>query len=102
MKDLGRTRDMAAGNIIEAYTCRFKIETMFREMEQQRGGFCYPFWTHAVPRLNRYRRKGSTDPLAQVRGSHQQHRNGHHPVPVPGVPGFYPCIGLPVSAHTIP
>ncbi len=34
---------MAAGDIIEAYACRFKIETMFWEMEQQLGGFCYHF-----------------------------------------------------------
>lgn len=47
---------------------------MFREMKQQLGGFCYHFWTHAVPKLDRYRRKGSTDPLAQVKDSHQQQR----------------------------
>lgn len=65
---------MAAEDIIEAYACRFKIEGMFREMKQQLGGFCYHFWTHAVPRLDRYRRKGSTDPLAQVKDNHQQQR----------------------------
>ena len=65
---------MAAGDIIEAYACRFKIESMFREMKQQLGGFCYHFWTHAVPRLDRCCRKGNTDPLAQVRDSHQQQR----------------------------
>ena len=43
---------MAAGDIIEAYACRFKIKAMFREMKQQPGGFCYHFWTHAVPRLD--------------------------------------------------
>ena len=65
---------MAAGDIIEAYACRFKIEAMFREMKQQLGGFCYHFGTHAVPRLDRCCRKGSDDPLAQVKDSHQQHR----------------------------
>ena len=65
---------MAAEDIIGAYACRFKIGAMFREMEQQLGGFCYHFWTYAVPRLDRYRRKGSTDPLAQVKDSHQQQR----------------------------
>ncbi len=34
---------MVAEDIIEAYTCRFKIEAIFREMEQQLGGFCYHF-----------------------------------------------------------
>ncbi|MCI9389869.1 MAG: hypothetical protein HFH54_09345 [Lachnospiraceae bacterium] len=65
---------MAAGDIIGAYACRFKIEAMFRELEQQLGGFCYHIWTHAIPRLDRYHRKGSTDPLAQVKDSHQQQR----------------------------
>ncbi len=65
---------MSAGDIIEAYACRFKIEAMFREMKQQLGGFCYHFWTHAVPRLDRYRRKGSADPLAQVKDSRQRKR----------------------------
>ncbi len=65
---------MPAGDIIEAYACRFKIETMFREMKQQLGGFCYHFWSHAVPRLDRYRRKGSADPLAQVTDSRLQQR----------------------------
>ena len=63
---------MAAADIIEAYACRFKIEAIFREMKQQLGGFFYHFWTHAIPRLDRYRRKGSADPLAQVKDSHQQ------------------------------
>lgn len=56
------------------HACRFKIEAMFREMKQQLGGFCYHFWTHAVPRLDRYRRKGSADPLAQVKDSRQRKR----------------------------
>ena len=30
---------MSAGDIIEAYACRFKIEAMFREMKQQSGVF---------------------------------------------------------------
>ena len=65
---------MAAGDIIEAYACRFKIEAMFREMKQQLGGFCYHFWSHAVPRLDRYRKKDSADPLEQVKDSRQQQR----------------------------
>ena len=47
---------------------------MFREMKQQLGGFCYHFWSHAVPRLDRYRRKGIADPLAQVTDSRLQQR----------------------------
>lgn len=35
-------------------------------------GLCYHFWTHTILRPNRYRRKDSTDPFAQVKNSHQQ------------------------------
>lgn len=65
---------MSAEDIITAYACRFKIEAMFREMKQQLGSFCYHFWTRAVPRLDRYRRKGCGDPLAQVKGFHDRQR----------------------------
>ena len=57
---------MQAEDVIRAYACRFKIEAMFRELKQQFGGLGYWFWTKAVPKLNRYRRKGSPDPLRQV------------------------------------
>lgn len=65
---------MPSADIITAYACRSKIENMFREMKQQIGAFCYHFWTHAVPRLDRCRKKGSGDPLAQVRDSHGRQR----------------------------
>lgn len=57
---------MQAEDVIRAYACRFKIEAMFRELKQQFGGLGYRFWTKAVPKLDRYRRKGSPDPLCQV------------------------------------
>lgn len=47
---------------------------MFREMKQQLGGFCYHFWSHAVPRLDRYRRKSSAAPFAQVKDNRQRQR----------------------------
>lgn len=65
---------MDVKDIIGAYACRFKIGAMFREMEQALGGLCHYFWTHAVPKLDRYRRKGSADPLAQVKDRCQQQR----------------------------
>lgn len=65
---------MAAEDIITAYAYRFKIEAMFRELKQQFGGFCYRFWTKAVPKLNRYRKKGSPDPLLEVKGGHEKER----------------------------
>lgn len=65
---------MPAEDIITAYACRSKIEGMFREMKQQIGAFCYHFWTHAVPKLDRYRKKDTGDPLVQVKDSHRQQR----------------------------
>lgn len=66
--------DLPAEDIIKAYAHRFKIEAMFREMKQQLGGFCYHFWTKAVPKLDRYRRRGTADPLKQVTDREQQKR----------------------------
>lgn len=66
--------DMPTEDIITAYAYRFKIEAMFREMKQQLGAFCYHFWTKAVPKLDRYRRKGSDDLLTQVTDSHSRKR----------------------------
>lgn len=43
-------------------------------MKQQIGGFFYHFWTSAVPRLDRYRKKCTVDPLIQVRDRHSQQR----------------------------
>jgi hypothetical protein len=39
---------------------------MFRTFKQSIGGFCYHFWTKALPRLNRYKKKNEADALAQV------------------------------------
>lgn len=54
---------MPAQDIITAYAFRVKIETMFKAFKQQFGGLCYHFWTSAMPKLDRYRRKNSPDPL---------------------------------------
>ena len=45
---------------------------MFREMKQQLGGFFYHFWTKAVPKLDRYQKKGSPDPLNKVMDTKQR------------------------------
>lgn len=60
--------------IIEAYAHRFKIECMFREFRQQVGGFCYHFWTKAMPRINRYRKKTEPSELSGVKKERQQQR----------------------------
>ena len=65
---------MPAEDIITAYAYRFKIEAMFREMKQHIGGLFYHFWTSAVPRLDRYRGKGTDDPLIQVKDRHGRRR----------------------------
>ena len=65
---------MAAQDIITAYAYRFKIEAMFREMKQQLGAFFYHFWTNAVPKLNRYSKKGSPDPLSKVTDTKQREK----------------------------
>ena len=65
---------MSVGDIIIAYACRFKIETMFRKFKQQFGGLFYHFWTKAVPKLDRYRRKNSPDPLSLVKDTAERER----------------------------
>ena len=63
---------MTPEDIITAYTYRFKIEAMFREMKQQLGTFFYHFWTKATPKLDRYSKKGSSDPLSKVTDAKQK------------------------------
>lgn len=65
---------MSAEDIILVYACRFKIEAMFREFKQQFGGLFYHFWTKAVPKLNRYRKKDSSDPFLQVTDTKEKER----------------------------
>lgn len=52
--------------IIECYAMRFSIECTFRELKQQIGGFSYRFWTRSIPKLNRFKKKGTADNLSQV------------------------------------
>ncbi|WP_218126167.1 transposase [Natribacillus halophilus] len=59
-------RTFAATDIIHLYGYRFKIEGTFREMKQAIGGFSYRFWSKAMPKLNRFRKKEEPHPLEQV------------------------------------
>jgi len=52
--------------IIRLYSYRFSIECTFREFKQQLGGFCYHFWTKAMPKLKKYRKKEEAHPLESV------------------------------------
>ena len=45
---------------------RFAIESTFKELKQQIGGFSYHFWTKSLPRLNRYKKKEEPDNLSKV------------------------------------
>ncbi len=55
-------------SIIRLYSCRFRIECMFRELKQQIGAFCYHFWSKHMPKLNYYQKKGEPAPLECVKG----------------------------------
>ncbi|MCX7745276.1 MAG: transposase [Clostridia bacterium] len=41
--------------IIVAYSYRFKIEVSFKMLKHVIGGFCYHFWTAAMPKLSRFK-----------------------------------------------
>ena len=60
--------------VIELYARRARIESMFREMKQQIGGFGYHFWTAAMPKLNHYAKRDAPDPLSKVSDSKDRKR----------------------------
>lgn len=60
--------------VIRLYSYRFKIECTFRELKQQIGAFCYRFWTGAMPKLNRFWKKGTPHPLENVQDDHDRQR----------------------------
>ena len=58
--------------IIELYARRFKIENCFREFKQQFGGFCYHFWTKKLQKLNKFKKKGTPDPVDLITDEHDR------------------------------
>lgn len=58
--------DLNPTKVIELYACRFKIECTFRELKQVIGGFCYQFWSKAMPKLNRYAKKEAKSPFETI------------------------------------
>lgn len=46
---------MQPEKIINAYSYRFKIEVSFKMLKHIVGGFCYHFWTTAMPKLSRFK-----------------------------------------------
>ena len=63
---------LSATQIIELYGHRFKIESCFREFKQQFGGFCYHFWTKALPKLNHFKKKDAPEPVDMVSSEHDR------------------------------
>lgn len=57
---------LGATQIIELYSKRFKIESLFREYKQQIGGFGYHFWTKSLRKINRFKKKDEADQLSAV------------------------------------
>lgn len=60
--------------IIEAYAHRFKIERMFRELKQQVHVFSYHFWTKAMPKLKKYKKKKDNSELDSVEKEDEKNR----------------------------
>ena len=57
---------MDAKSIIEGYSYRWKCEQLYKVQSQTTGAYDSHFWTKALPKLNRYRRRGAGDPLEGV------------------------------------
>lgn len=66
--------DLAPETIIRLYSYRFRIETMFRELKQQIGGFAYRFWTKSLAKLSHFRKKTDPSPLASIK-TEKERRN---------------------------
>lgn len=58
--------DLDPIKIIELYSWRFKIECTFRELKQVISGFSYHFWSKAMPKLNRYKKKDEPEPIDSI------------------------------------
>jgi hypothetical protein len=61
--DLG----MHPERIIIAYGYRFKIEVSFKMLKHVIGGFCYHFWTAAMPRLSRFKTSVDLSKVTETR-----------------------------------
>jgi len=79
---------LAATDIIELYGHRFKIESMFREMNQVICAFGYQFWSKSMPKLNRYSRKGDSHPAEQMTDEKERTRILHT---VKAIEGYVMC-----------
>ena len=60
--------------IVASYSYRWKIEQTFKDAKHTVGTFSSHFWTPSMPRLNRYLKKGSPDPLASIEDEDRKRR----------------------------
>lgn len=58
--------------IISLYGYRFKIEVTFKAIKQSIGAFFSHFWSKSMPKLNRFAKKGSTDPMECIVDKREQ------------------------------
>lgn len=57
---------LSTTEIMQLYSCRFKIEVQFKDMKSHVKTFSYRFWSKCQPLLNKKRKKGDPDPLESV------------------------------------
>jgi hypothetical protein len=58
--------DFTAEQIIRLYGYRFKIEVTFRTLKQLLSSFGHHFWSKYMPKLDRFAKKGTADPLEKI------------------------------------
>jgi hypothetical protein len=61
-----------AEQIIRLYGYRFKIEVTFRTLKQLLNGFACHFWSAYMPKLDRFAKKGESDPLTKVKNEKER------------------------------
>jgi len=80
---------MSPEKIIELYCLRFKIETSFRAFKQTLSGFDYHFWTHSMPKLNRF--KKNEDARKELEKIEDEKQRGAIVSTLKAIEGFVMC-----------
>lgn len=65
---------MDAKSTIEYYSFRWKCEQLHKVQSHATGAYDSHFWTKALPKLDRYRRKDARDPLESVDSDAEKRR----------------------------